>query len=128
MSLTQHDRIDLVTLLPCSSRVFLIAYDEGEISDAASREDALYKKLMAYLQFVVSGQFARTYAGFLDRELCILVICVHTPTDRMKNIERIRDSAHPEAGLPVEVISDAEFRGRLAGSSAAKSKPRWKFW
>jgi hypothetical protein len=128
MSLAQHDRIDLVTLLPNSPRIALIAYDGGEVPDAQSREDALQKKLVTYLQFVVSGQFARTYAQFLDRELCILVVCSNPPTAGMKKIEGIRDHAHSETFLPVEVISDAEFRERLAKASPEKPKPGWKFW
>lgn len=128
MSLAQHDVIDLVSLLPGNPRIALIAYDGGEVPDTASREDALQKKLVTYLQFVVSGQFARTYPQFLDREPCILIVCLNPPTDGMKKIEGIRDHAHSETFLSVEVIADAEFRARLAKTSSEDSKPRWKFW
>jgi hypothetical protein len=62
MSLAQQNKLDLVTVLPGNPRVVLVAYDGGEVSDPQLREQALQKKLMAYLQFVISGQFARTYS------------------------------------------------------------------
>jgi hypothetical protein len=111
MSLLKPDHVDLVTLLPgAPARVALIAYDGGEISDAEAREKALQKKLIAYLQFVVSGQFATAYPQFLDREPCIRVVCAHPPTEKMKDIDGIRDPAHPETLLSVEVTTDAAFR------------------
>ena len=111
MSLLKPDHVELVTLLPgAPARVALIAYDGGEISDAEAREKALQKKLIAYLQFVVSGQFATAYPQFLDREPCIRVVCAHPPTEKMKDIDGIRDPAHPETLLSVEVTTDAAFR------------------
>jgi len=113
MSLAQVNKVDLVTVLPGNPRVVLVAYDGGEIPDPQLREQALQKKLMAYLQFIISGQFARTYSQFLDRDLSILVVCANTPTDGMERIKGIRDHAHSETFLPVEITTDADFRASL---------------
>ena len=113
MSLTQQNKVDLVTVLRGNPQAVLVAYDAGEVPDPQLREQALQTKLMAYLQFVISGQFARTYPQFLDRELGIMVVCVNAPTEGMKEIKGIRDHAHPENFLPVEITTDAEFRASL---------------
>lgn len=113
MSLAQQNKVDLVTVLPGSPRVVLVAYDGGEVPDPRLREEALQKKLMAYLQFVVSGQFGRTYSQFLDRDLGIVVVCVNVPTEGMTKVKGIRDHAHPETFLPVEIMTDAEFQASL---------------
>jgi hypothetical protein len=122
MSLAQSNKVDLVTVLPGNPRVVLIAYDGGELLDSQAREQALQEKLIAYLQFFISGQFARTYSQFLDRDVCILVVCLQPPTAGMMKIKGIRDHVHPETFLPVEIITDAEFRTCLA--KAAAPKPR----
>jgi len=122
MSITRSDIIDLVTLLPGTpSRVALVVCDSGEPQDPASREGALQKKLAAYLQFIVSGQFATDYPQFLDRELLILVVCLNPPTEGMKKIDGIRDSRHPETFLPVEVTTYMEFQSRLQRLSSPES-------
>jgi hypothetical protein len=113
MSLTQQNKVDLVAVLPGSRRVVLVAYDGGEILDPHLREQALQKKLTGYLQFVVSGQFARTYSQFLDRDLSILVVCLNSPTEGMTRIKGIRDHGCQEIFLPVEITTDEEFRASL---------------
>jgi len=113
MGLDRPDKMDLVAVLPRNPRVVLVAYDGGEIPDPQQREQALQKKLVAYLQFVISGQFARAYPKYLDRELCILVVCANAPTEGMTKIEGIRDHVHPETFLPVEITTDAEFQASL---------------
>jgi hypothetical protein len=128
MSLAQQDKVDLVTVLPGNPRVVLVAYDGGEVPDPQERAQALQKKLMSYLQFVISGQFARTYSQFLDRDICIMIVCLRPPTEEMTKIKGIRDHAHSETFLPVEIITDAEFREGLAQTNPKKTKPGWKFW
>jgi hypothetical protein len=113
MGLDRPDKVDLVAVLPRNPRVVLVAYDGGEVSDPHEREQALQKKLAAYLQFVISGQFARSYPKYLDRDLGIMVVCVNAPTGGMTKIEGIRDHAHPETFLPVEIATDAEFQALL---------------
>jgi hypothetical protein len=49
----------------------------------------------------------------LDRDLGILVVCVNAPTEGMTKIKGIRDHAHPETFLPVEITTDADFRASL---------------
>jgi hypothetical protein len=114
MSLSKSTVIDLVTILPRSSRVTLVIDDSDTMPDAVARENALMAKLDTYLKFVVSGQFARLYPDYLDRDLCIILVCVEAPTDRMRSIKGIRDHAHPETFLPIEVVSSDEFRAALA--------------
>jgi len=113
MGLDRPDKVDLVAVLPRSPRVVLVAYDGGEVPEPDQREQALQKKLAAYLQFVISGQFARAYPKHLDRDLGIMVVCVNAPTEGMMKIQGIRDHAHPETFLPIEITTDAEFRASL---------------
>jgi hypothetical protein len=117
MSLAKPTVIDLVTILPSESRVTLIVDDNDEIRDTLNRENALIQKLEAYLKFVVSGQFARLYPDHTHRDLCIKVVCVSPPTDGMRKTKGIRDHAHPETFLPVEIVSSKEFRESMAISA-----------
>jgi hypothetical protein len=114
MSLVNVNTIDLVTILPGESRITLIIDDNVEIQNTIHREEALVKKLETYLKFVVSGQFARLYPGDTHRELCIKVVCLHPPSDGMKKAKGIRDHAHPETFLPVEIVSSKEFDDQIA--------------
>ena len=113
MSITKCDTIDLVTILPGDERIALVAFDEGAIPDTKSRELALQKKLVTYLRFIVSGQLARSFSQFCDRDLHIIVVCSTPPTEGMMSIEGIRDHAHSETFIPVEVIEEAEFHNRI---------------
>ncbi len=114
MSLVNINTIDLVTILPGESRVTLVVDDNEEIEDAIRREEALLKKLETYLKFVVSGQFAALYPGHTHQELCIKVVCLLPPTERMKKTRGIRDHAHPETFSPVEIVSSKEFGNQMA--------------
>ena len=124
MSLVNTDVIDIVTLVPGKTRVALVIVDDGLLPDDQSREQALQKKLTSYLQFVVSGQFARTYPDLLDRDLLISVVCTNRPSDEMRKIKGIRDHVHPETFLPVEVGTETEFRARLKKSADAIGEGR----
>jgi hypothetical protein len=113
MSLDRPEKVDLVAVLPRNPRVVLVVYDGGEVPEPHQREQALERKLAAYLQFVISGQFARAYPNYLDREVGIVVVCANAPTEGMTRIEGIRDHSHPETFLPVEITTDAEFQASL---------------
>ena len=127
MSLAKSDVIDLVILMPDKQNVALIAFDDGELPGSETRERAFQKKLIAYLQFVATGQFIDSYPEHADRGVRITVVCMSPPTDEMRRIELIREHDKPETFLPVEVLSDAEFRASLQ-KNAPVTKPRWKFW
>ena len=113
MSLADHQKVDLVMEWPGHRRVVLIATDNGEVPDPTQREDALRRKLSAYLQFVTSGQFARANPNLADREIAIAVVCANAPTDGMMNITGIQDRERPETFIPVEISTVAEFRASL---------------
>lgn len=117
MSLVQQDTIDLVTILPGDPRVVLLAYDGGEVPDPPLREQALQRKLSSYLQFVISGQFARNYPELLDRELCVVVLCTNPPSEGMSRIKGIRNHTQPDTFIPVEVMTHADFEVLLKQSS-----------
>lgn len=111
MSLAEVTTIDLVIRMPGEkARAALLIYDTGEIVDDLERENALQKKLFAYLLFVNSGQFTKAYPALADAELSVEVVCSATPTDRMKHIEGVRHPDRPDFMLPVNVIEEAEFR------------------
>jgi hypothetical protein len=113
MSLADVNKVDLVAVLPGNPRVVLVARDDGEVPDPNQREEALQRKLSSYLQFVISGQFARTYPQFADREIAIAVVCLNAPTEGMMKIKGIQDHARPETFLPVEISTEAELRASL---------------
>jgi len=121
MSLTDVTTIDLVIRLPrMPERVALLICDSGEITDDLEREEALQKKLAAYLLFVESGQFAKAYPALSDAELSVEVMCVVAPTDRMKLIEGVRDSNRPDFFLPVNVAEEGELRMKLGLSQTSR--------
>lgn len=130
MSLARLDSIDIVMHLPNSPRMALIAVDGGEVPESPAREDALAKKLAAYLQYVISGQYAKDHPQHLDKEVCILVMCTQPPTEGMKQISQIGDRRHPETYLSVAVFGEAEFYEFLGQAKPVESKPKpwWKFW
>jgi hypothetical protein len=127
MSLAKSDVIDLVALMPDRQTVALIAFDDGELPDGDSRERALEKKLIAYLQFVTSGQFIELHPEHADHGVKITVVCFSPPSEAIKRIEQIREHDKPETFLPVEVVSDADFRAGLR-QHAPKPKPWWRLW
>ncbi len=127
MSLAKSDVVDLVVLTPDRQNVTLIAFDDGELPEGESRERALHKKLIAYLQFVTTGQFIDTYPEHADRGVRITVVCMSPPSDEMRRIEQIREHDKPETFLPVEVMSNGEFSAGLK-KQALPSKPWWKIW
>ena len=110
MSVAQQHKVDLICILPGRPRVVLVAYDNFEVGDSRLREEWLQEKLVAYLQFIISGQCFRLYPQFRGRDTCILVVCREQPTDRMMRIKGIRDQLHPEILIPVEIMTDAQFR------------------
>jgi hypothetical protein len=113
MSLADDSKVAVVAVLRGNPRVVLVARDDGEVPDPTQREDALQRKLSTYLQFVMSGQFARAYPKFAEREIAIAVVCVNAPTDGMLKINGIQDHGRPETFMPVEILTDAEFRAAL---------------
>jgi hypothetical protein len=122
MSLTDAATIDLVTRLPGEpARAALLIYDNGEIADDLERENALRRKLSAYLLFVESGQFTEAYPGLSDAELSVEVVCSVAPTDGMKLIEGVRPPHRSDFFLPVNIAGEAEFRAKL-GLSKAKTR------
>lgn len=115
MSLESPGTIDMVVRHPRdSARVALVIYDGGEISDSAAREEALQKKLAAYLLFVSSGQFGEAYPQLVDAEPYIAVVCRVPPTEGMRQIEGLHNPRNPAVVLGVEVVGDAEFRAKIA--------------
>lgn len=109
MSLKKTDTIDLATILPGDEKVTLVVFDEGEISNEEDRRAALQEKLVTYLEFILSGQFARTFPEYLAMDIRIMVVCTTSPSDQIKSIEGIRDHSHSETFIPVEVILREEF-------------------
>jgi hypothetical protein len=122
MSLEKLDQIDLVAELPGSNAISLIAFDTGEILDVSEREAALQKKLHGYLQFIVSGQFARMHPEHANREKNIQVVCMAPPTERMRAVKGIRDHDNPEVFFSVEVMSEEEFHASLERGSPPSQK------
>ena len=127
MSLAKSDVIDLVVLMPDKQTVALVAFDDGDLPVADSRERALQKKLVTYLQFVDTGQFIESYPEHADQGVRIIVVCMSPPSDEMRMILEIRAHDKPETSLPVEVLSDAEFRAGFRKQAPA-AKAWWKFW
>ena len=125
MGLENVGVIDLVAALPDKSGVALVIVDGGEIVDDGLREEALNKKLLTYLTFVSSGQFAGLYPEHADRGVVIRVMCYAPPTEGMKRIKGIRDHDHPEFSLPVELeIKRVATSGTTPPS--ANIRPWWK--
>ncbi len=115
MSLAKSDVIDVVALLPNKQNVALIVFDDGALPTGDSRERALQKKLITYLQFVSTGQFIESHPEHADRGVKIIVVCMNPPSEEMRRIELIREHNQPEIYIPVEVMSDVEFRASLRG-------------
>jgi len=128
MSLAKTDSVDIVAVLPGKETVALIACDGGEVPQDLEREQALQKKLIAYLDFVVSGQFNRTYPEHAARKVVIQVVCVNPPTEGMRKVQGIRDHDRPEIFIPVEVQTDREYRAAMTQSNPARRKPWWRLW
>lgn len=128
MALDKTDVVDILLLSRDKTRVLMVVYDGGEIPEPAEREQALQKKLHTYLDFVASGHFLKTYPEHADRGVIVTVVCLHPPTPGMKQIESIRDHGGPESFLPVEVMTDAEFRASIAIPKPPATKPWWRFW
>ena len=128
MALDKTDVVDILLLSRDKTKVLMVVYDGGEIPDPGEREQALQKKLRTYLEFVASGQFIETYPEHADRGVGVTVVCLHPPTAAMKQIEGIRDHERPESFLPVEVMTDAEFRASIAMPKPPATKPWWRFW
>lgn len=128
MSLAKADTVDLVVLLSGKETVALIAYDGGEVPQDSEREMAMQKKIHGYLDFVVSGQYARTYPEFETKRLEIHVVCQNPPTEGMKKVQGIRDHDRPETFIPVKVMIEAELKAALAAANPGKQNPWWRFW
>lgn len=111
MSLADYGTVDLVTRLPGdASKVALVVYDDGNVSDDFEREAALEKKLSTYVMFVKTGQFREAYPDLNRCTLIVEVVCSTPPTHHMKQIETIADD---EFVLPVNVGMESDFRARL---------------
>ena len=114
MSLTDISTIDLVTRLPGDpARAVLVIYDNGEITDDCERESALQRRLLSYLLFVNSGQFAKSFPAVADAQLSIEVVCSVAPTDGMMHIEGVRHPGRPDFFLPVNVAKESDFRAKF---------------
>ena len=114
MSLADTTSIDLVTRLPGEpARAVLLIYDNTKMADDREREDALQRKLMSYLLFVESGQFAEAYPALADAQLSVEVVCSISPTHNMRLIEGVRSAESSGIFMPVKVTGEAEFRAKL---------------
>jgi hypothetical protein len=118
VSLMDVSTIDLITRLPGEpARAALVIYDNGEISSDLERENALGRKLRAYLLFVESGQLTEAYPDLADAALSVEVVCSIAPTTDMRLIEGVYSPDRSDFFLPVNVTEEMEFRMKLGLSA-----------
>ena len=114
MGLKDRNTVDIVMREPGpGSRAALIIYDAGDISDNHARETALHEKLATYLNFVRSGQLVSGYPQLTGCAPFIKIICRTSPTVAMTQIESVGASSAPEISLPVEIVTEEDFRRTL---------------
>lgn len=74
----------------------MVIYDSGKSPGAPFGEEALRKKLAAYLIFVRSSQLRERYPEVAEDEVFVRVICKLPPTATMARIESVYDSDSPD--------------------------------
>ncbi len=90
----------------------IVVLDDGRVASAAQREATLHEKLLRCAARVASGDFEEyNYVFSSDRPL-IEVVYAAMPTPAMRAITSVSDPTYPDIVLPVEFVTEAEFRER----------------
>lgn len=103
---------DLLVDIPGSDfRAVLVLLSDCRMS-ADQREANLQKKLARCMAYLATESFAYSHGYYDFDKLTIEVVSVMPPTPVMRAIISVSDPTHPDIVLPVEFVTEAEFRER----------------
>lgn len=93
----------------------LIIIDAGSVSDEATRYGMLVDKLAAYVNFVMSDEFAHEYPHTRAAEVTIRVLCATPPNEAMLKVKAVYP--HDDRVNRVRVVFEDvdDFKRRVAG-------------
>jgi hypothetical protein len=90
----------------------LVMLDDGKKSDAAQREAAFRERLARYAAYFASTEAPLKEHGLSSYNPLIEVVCAAPPTPGMRAITSVSDRERPQFVLPVELVTEDEFRER----------------
>ena len=116
MGLEDISRVDMMTrsLDGVPNGLDLIIVDAGSLADEERRYEMLLDKLAAYMDYILSDEFAREYPHTAAAQILIRVLCATPPTDAMQRMNAIYPSGDRTHRIRV-VFEDVEVWMRRVG-------------
>ena len=93
----------------------LIIIDAGSIQDEITRYRMLIDKLSAYVNFVVSDEFAQEYPHTTAAQVLIRVLCATPPNEAMLKVSAVYPSGDRVNRIRVVFEDVDEWKQRLTG-------------
>jgi hypothetical protein len=90
-----------IALTDAAGNPQLVITDSGQTRDPEQRLQLLLAKLTTYLRYIFSEEFAKEHPQSKPQSVSIKVMCALPPTDKMRNISRVRHPQHKEWAIPV---------------------------
>ena len=94
----------------------LIIIDAGSIQDEITRYQMLIDKLAAYVNFVVSEEFAQEYPQTSAAQILIRVLCATPPTEAMLKVSAVYPGDDKAQRIRVVFEDVDEWKRRVAGT------------
>ncbi len=100
MPLENPNVIDMITK-PKNGKLELVVTDAGVTTEPRERFEKLLSKLKTYVNWVLSDDFKKDYAGVKPRNVTITVLCANEPTPQMKQLSAIMPKGDRENAIKV---------------------------
>ena len=115
MGIENIETVDMMTksLDGIANGLDLIIIDAGSIQDEITRYAMLIDKLAAYVNFVMSNEFADEYPHTHAAQVLIRVLCATPPTEAMLKVSAVYPGDDKSQRIHVVFEDVDEFKRRL---------------
>ncbi len=117
MGIENVETVDMMaaSLDGTQSGLDLMIIDAGAEADEARRYALLLDKLGAYVNFVMSEEFAREYPRTRATDVTIRVLCATPPTEAMLKVRAVYADDHQSQRIRVVFEDVDEWKRRVEG-------------
>ncbi len=117
MGIENTETIDMMTksLDGTPNGLDLMIIDAGSIQDEATRFNMLVDKLSAYVNFVLSAEFAQEYPKTAAKQVMIRVLCATPPNEAMLKVNAVYPSDDRTNRIRVVFEDVDEWKQRVTG-------------
>ena len=117
MGIENTETVDMMTksLDGLDNGLDLMIIDAGSVANETTRYAMLVDKLGAYVNFVMSDEFARDYPRTTAAQVMIRVLCATPPTEAMLKVSAVYPGDDKTQRIRVVFEDVDEWKQRLTG-------------